>query len=105
MSLERELNSIKSFIYAQEKVVVKNHLDLRDKEFVIEGYPHIFSKKIDFKELYRDWGIEPPARTTKQMKHDILQKTRDRHKEDTLNWKYWEELRKDYGTEQANKLF
>lgn len=106
MNHAARMESIRSFIKNQEEEVKKNHLELRDKEFMIDGYPHIFSKKVDFKELFRDWGYVPPARMSKQVKHDILKLTRDRHSENTLNWKYWEELRKDYEeTKNNHKLF
>ncbi|MGL5050323.1 MAG: hypothetical protein ACRC6E_06755 [Fusobacteriaceae bacterium] len=70
----------------------KDIKELRDKEFVIEGYPQIFTTKVDYKVVFQMWGLVPPLRITKKAKIDILTKTRNKHDVSSLNYKYWDYL-------------
>ncbi|MGL5125898.1 MAG: hypothetical protein ACRC6U_07970 [Fusobacteriaceae bacterium] len=79
----------------------------RDYEFMIDGFPYIFTKKLDFKQLFLDWGYQPPKKITKQIKFEILVLTRDKFKDDqqSLNYKYWDFLCKEFPGQQLMKLF
>ena len=84
-----------------------NGRKLTAKEFMIEGYDNIFFDKIDFVDLYKQYGYKMPKPLKKIYKHEILKATRDRHKEDTLNYKYWNYFLKKYGVKETlgKKLF
>ncbi|MGL5049590.1 MAG: hypothetical protein ACRC6E_03040, partial [Fusobacteriaceae bacterium] len=55
------------------KEVKKDIKELRDKEFLIDGYPQIFTTKVDYKVIFQMWGLVPPLRITKKAKIEILE--------------------------------
>ncbi|MGL4999417.1 MAG: hypothetical protein ACRC5T_10655 [Cetobacterium sp.] len=73
----------------------KDIKELRAKEFIIEGYPHVFTTKIDYKIIFKMWDLVPPLRITKKAKIDILTKTRNKHDSCSLNYKYWDYILSD----------
>ncbi|MGL4998605.1 MAG: hypothetical protein ACRC5T_06500 [Cetobacterium sp.] len=73
----------------------KDIKELRAKEFIIEGYPHVFTTKIDYKIIFKMWDLVPPLRITKKAKIEILTKTRNKHDSCSLNYKYWDYILND----------